>query len=247
VRTKLTGKTKIFIITVCSVLIIAGIGLVIYPNITNLIADSKHQSELLQWNDLKKAAALTIPDYSSTSGTAEGLTDNKNGVLNPDENDLNIAERDLGNPRPGLDEISVEKFFPLKITMPKIDIEWVAYEGTETETLKKGPGHITQTVLPGEIGRCVISGHRTTYGAPFNKIDLLEIGDFIYLETKEGYLFTYCITSTMIVKPEDVYILNGTNKKELLLTACEPKFSAAKRYIVIAELVEIFPLEIPFN
>ncbi len=244
---KLSGKTKILVITICSILVISGIGLVIYPNITNIIANSKHQSDLLQWNELKKAATVTIPDYSSASDATDGPTDDKNNALSSEENNLNITERDLGNPKPGLDKISVENFFPLKITMPKIDIEWIVYEGTETETLKKGPGHIGQTVLPGEIGRCVISGHRTTYGAPFNNIDLLEIGDLIYLETKEGYLFTYCITGTQIVKPEAVYILNGTNKKELLLTACEPKFSAAKRYVVIAELIEMFPRERPFN
>ena len=101
--------------------------------------------------------------------------------------------------------------------------------------------------MPGEIGRCVISGHRTTYGAPFNKIDLLEIGDLIYLETKNGFLFTYSVTDTQVVRPEDVYILKGTIKKELLLTSCEPKFSGARRLVIFAELLEIFPSEIAFN
>ena len=101
--------------------------------------------------------------------------------------------------------------------------------------------------MPGETGRCVISGHRTTYGAPFNKVDLLEIGDLIYLETKNGFLFTYSVTGTQIVRPEDVYILKGTIKKELLLTSCEPKFSGARRYVIFAELLEIFPLEVAFN
>ena len=244
---KLSRKIIILIIIICSVSIISGIVLVLYPNITNIIANSKHQSDLLQWNDLKKAATETIPDHSSTSSIIEGSTDNSSDTLNSDKNNLNSIERDLGNPKPGLDEISVENFFPLKITIPKIEIEWIVNEGTDLKTLKKGPGHIIETVLPGDIGRCVISGHRTTYGAPFNKIDLLEIGDLIYLETKKGFLFTYSVTGTQIVRPEDVYVLKGTIKKELLLTACEPKFSAAKRLVIIAELLEIFPSEIAFN
>ncbi len=244
---KLSGKIKILIIIICSVLTISGIILVFYPNITNIIANAKQQSDLLQWNDFKKAAAETIPDNGSTSSIIEGLTDNKNDTINPDKNNLSSMEMDLGNPKPGPDEISVENFFPLKITIPKIEVEWIVNEGTDLKTLKKGPGHIIETVLPGETGRCVISGHRTTYGAPFYKVDLLEIGDFIYLETKNGFLFTYSVTGTQVVRPEDVYILKGTNKKELLLTACEPKFSGAKRIVIFAELLEIFPLEMTFN
>jgi LPXTG-site transpeptidase (sortase) family protein len=244
---KLSRKIKILIIIICSVSILSGIVMILYPNITNIIANSKQQSDLLQWNDLKKVATETILGNSSTSSIIEGLTDNQNDTLNSDKNNLNSIERDLSNPKPGLDEISVEDFFPLKITIPKIEIEWIVNEGTDIKTLKKGPGHYTVTALPGETGRCAIAGHRTTYGAPFNKIDLLEIGDLIYLETKNGFLFTYSVTGTQVVRPEDVYILKGTIKKELLLTACEPKFSGARRYVIFAELLEIFPLEIVFD
>ena len=244
---KLSRKIKILISIICSLLIISGVVLVLYPNITNIIANSRQQSDLLQWNDLKKAAPQTIPDSNLTSSIAEGHTGNKNDILNSDKNNLNTVERDLGNPKPDPAEISVENFFPLKITIPKIEIEWIVNEGTDLKTLKKGPGHIIETVLPGDIGRCVISGHRTTYGAPFNKIDLLEIGDLIYLETKNGFLFTYSVTGTQVVRPEDVYILKSTIKKELLLTSCEPKFSGAKRIVIFAELLEIFPLEMAFN
>ena len=69
----------------------------------------------------------------------------------------------------------------------------------------------------------------------------------IYLETKNGFVFTYSVTDTQVVRPEDVYILEGTIKKELLLTSCEPKFSGARRLVVFAELLEIFPLEIAFK
>jgi len=101
-------------------------------------------------------------------------------------------------------------------------------------------GHIIETALPGDDGRCVISGYRTTYGAPFNRIDELVIGDLIYLETFKGEIFTYVVTDLIVVNPADVYILEGDSKKELLLSACESKYSAAKRLVVISELIRIY-------
>ena len=246
---KLSGKIQILIIIICSLLTISGIVLILFPNITNIIASSKQPSILLQWDNLKKAVTETMPVSGPTSSTTESFTTaevstaNTNDTLNPDKDNSKSTEINLGNPKPGTAEISVEDFFPLKITIPKIDIEWIVNEGTDTKTLKKGPGHYTATALPGEIGRCAIAGHRTTYGAPFNKVDLLEIGDLIYLETKNGYLFTYSVTGTQVVKPTDVYILKGSTKKELLLTACEPKYSAVSRIIIFAELLEIFPFK----
>ena len=90
---KLSRKIKILITIICSVLIISGIVLVLYPNITNIIANSRQQSDLLQWNDLKKDATETIPDHSSTSSIVEGSTDNSSDTLNSDKNNLNSIER----------------------------------------------------------------------------------------------------------------------------------------------------------
>jgi sortase A len=132
----------------------------------------------------------------------------------------------------------------MKITIPRIGLEYVVLEGTDTVTLKKGAGHESVTPLPGEEGRCTISGHRTTYGAPFNRVDELEEGDLIYLETLDGKSYVYTVTALEIVKPTDVWILEGTEKEELLLTTCHPKYSAATRLIIISELVELFDFEV---
>ncbi|GAG62694.1 unnamed protein product, partial [marine sediment metagenome] len=143
-------------------------------------------------------------------------------------------------------DLTAEDFFPLKIRIPKIDLEWIVNEGSDRQTLKEGPGHIIETPLPGDLGRCTFSGHRTTYGAPFNKIDKLEDGDLIYLETIKGELFIYAVTELEIIDPRDVYILEGSDKRELLLTSCYPEYSAAERVILIAELVNIYPLGLEF-
>ena len=119
----------------------------------------------------------------------------------------------------------------------------VVVEGVSHEDLKKGPGHYPGTALPGAIGNMVISGHRTTYGAPFNRVDELHRGDAIVLETRDTW-FTYRVTSEQIVPPtavEVTYAVPGNKtavptKRLLTLTTCNPKYSARQRLIVHAQL-----------
>ena len=119
----------------------------------------------------------------------------------------------------------------------------VVVEGTSVADLKKGPGHIPETAAPGELGNVVLSGHRTTYGAPFARLDELRPGDPVVVETRTGW-FTYTVRGTSIVAPtavEVTYAVPGNptakpSKRLLTLTTCHPKFSAKQRLIVSAEL-----------
>ena len=58
-----------------------------------------------------------------------------------------------------------------RITIPAIGVSDYVVEGTDTASLRKGPGHYPETPLPGDPGTAAIAGHRTTYGAPFRDID----------------------------------------------------------------------------
>jgi sortase A len=124
----------------------------------------------------------------------------------------------------------------------------VVIEGVGHEDLKKGPGHYPGTALPGAIGNMVISGHRTTYGAPFNRIDELRIGDAIVLETRDTW-FTYRVTSEQVVSPRAVEVTYAVPGKKdavptkplLTLTTCNPKYSAKQRLIVHALLERALP------
>jgi LPXTG-site transpeptidase (sortase) family protein len=171
--------------------------------------------------------------YTSSLGD-----DNESDDIVLDENDEDPSIDVVNTPEMG--KIIICKTFTGNTEPPEF-FNFVVYEGTDTITLKKGAGHESVTPLPGQEGRCTISGHRTTYGAPFNRVDELEEGDLIYLETLDGDRYVYAVTSLEIVKPTDVWILEGTKKEELLLTTCHPKYSAATRLIVISELVELFP------
>ena len=63
------------------------------------------------------------------------------------------------------------------IQIPKIGLERAVVQGIGVPDLRKGPGHYPATPMPGQLGNAAIAGHRTTYGAPFNRLDELAAGD----------------------------------------------------------------------
>ena len=125
-----------------------------------------------------------------------------------------------------------------RIKLPSIDADYVVVQGTEEADLERGPGHYPDTALPGQRRTVAIAGHRTTYGAPFNQIDKIEIGDTIVLEMPYG-TFTYDVTATRIVDPDQVGIVRDVGHDRLVLTSCHPLYSAAQRYAVFADLKRI--------
>lgn len=122
------------------------------------------------------------------------------------------------------------------IKIAKIDLDHVMMEGVDRDTLKSGPGHMPWTPLPGQPGNAVISGHRTTYGAPFYDLDLIEVGDEIVVETALGE-HVYEVRESLIVSPTDVWVTNPKRGAWITLTTCHPRFSARERLVIQAELI----------
>jgi sortase A len=124
-----------------------------------------------------------------------------------------------------------------KIVAPDMDgLDLVMVEGTDSASLEKGPGHYPETPFPGEGGTVGIAGHRTTYLAPFRHIDSMRAGDPIKLEMPYGN-FVYKVQKTEIVDPSDVGIVRKVGYERLVLSACNPLYSAEQRFIVFARLV----------
>lgn len=124
-----------------------------------------------------------------------------------------------------------------RIEMPDIGVDQVIVEGTGTADLRKGPGHYPRTAWPGMRGTVAVAGHRTTYGAPFNAIDELERGDRITVQMPYGR-FVYRVERFRIVPPTAVEVVRRVGYDRLVLSACHPKYSAAKRIVVFARLVD---------
>lgn len=122
------------------------------------------------------------------------------------------------------------------IKIPKIGVDAVVVEGVEVEDLKKGPGHYPDTALPGQLGNMVISGHRTTYGAPFYRLDELNAGDEITVFDAKGP-YVYRVTESKVVLPTEIGVIAPSSDARLTLVTCHPRFSAAKRLVVVAQLV----------
>ena len=114
---------------------------------------------------------------------------------------------------------------------------WAVVEGVRVRDLKNGAGHMPHTPMPGLPGNAVISGHRTTYGAPFHEVDTLVPGDLIEVETAIG-ISTYEVRELKIVRPTELWVTEHRDGAWLTLTTCHPKFSSQRRLIVFAELVD---------
>jgi sortase A len=133
------------------------------------------------------------------------------------------------------------------IRIPKLGSKYryVVVEGVQPSDLRKGPGHYPGTAMPGEVGNFVVSGHRTTYSAPFNRIGELRRGDRILIDTRQRQ-FVYQVTGRQIVEPDEVEVIapvpnhprRRPTERLITLTTCHPKYSAAQRLIVFGRLVE---------
>lgn len=128
----------------------------------------------------------------------------------------------------------------VRVSIPKLKLGRAVVDGTDTAALRKGPGVIESTDLPGLGGTTAIAGHRTTYGAPFHDVDRLRKGDKILVGTPYGR-FEYEVSRQRIVKPSDVWVLQRIGREHLVLSACHPLYSAAERIIIFAELVGYRP------
>lgn len=128
------------------------------------------------------------------------------------------------------------------------DRSTVVVEGVSVADLKKGPGHWPDSADPGQVGNLVISGHRTTYGAPFGDLGELSVGDALVVETRDSW-FTYRVTGTEVVDPTALQVTlpvpdrPGVAPTEpvITLTTCNPKFSARQRLVVHGLLADSSP------
>ena len=111
--------------------------------------------------------------------------------------------------------------------------------GTDELSLQFGPGHYLGTKLPGSGGNVGIAGHRTTYGAPFSRLDLVEIGDEIFL-TVGSNKYYYIVDDIEVVDAiTGDYVLFNRGDDRLTLTTCHPRYSARERLVVSGILTRI--------
>lgn len=139
-----------------------------------------------------------------------------------------------------------------RLVIPRMHLDVLVVEGTSLAALEAGAGHYTETPLPGQRGNVGIAGHRTTYGRPFNQLDIMRPGDLAYLYTPFAK-YTYQVVKPFgghanpwVVQPDAFYVVSQAgvlgSGHWLTLTTCNPKGSAAQRLVLRLTLVKSAPL-----
>ena len=126
-----------------------------------------------------------------------------------------------------------------RIVIPDINVNKWVVAGATMDMLERGPGLFANTSLPGQLGNSAIAGHRTSYGAPFSRVNELDPGDAITMVTPQGS-FTYEVRDTQIVPATAVEVLDTVDptKATLTLVSCHPKWTSKERIVVLADLAE---------
>jgi sortase A len=127
-----------------------------------------------------------------------------------------------------------------RLVIPRLDVDMIVVNGTDSHTLKKGPGRYggAGSYMPGEGHLVYVAGHRTTYSAPFSEIEDLERGDRVVLELPYAR-FEYRVERDEIVRSDELRVLRSGGREVLALQACHPRFFASHRFLVYARPVRV--------
>lgn len=143
--------------------------------------------------------------------------------------------------RPAVPRVVWPRLVPLgtalaRLTIPAAGVRGdVVLQGVDEARLEEGPGHYPSTPLPGEPGNLAIAGHRTTWLRPFYDLQAVRPGDHVTLSVR-SLTWVYTVVSLRTVLPTDVSVARARKGWWLTLTTCTPRYSAARRLVVLARL-----------
>lgn len=127
------------------------------------------------------------------------------------------------------------------LRIPKLGATYTVVQGTDDSSLQRGPGHYPETPFPGSKQTVAIAGHRTTYLAPFRNINQLHAGDRIVLTMRYAQ-FNYTVQYDKVVSPTSWWVTHNVGYERLVLSACNPLYSASQRIVTFARLHSVLPL-----
>ena len=156
----------------------------------------------------------------------------------PGQEETEVPEEAPKNTAPDLTEIFKNKQISGLIEIPKIKVNAAILEGTDDSALQYAVGHYPGLGEIGQPGNYVLLGHRNyVYGHFFRNIDKLEVDDQIIL-TKGTDIYTYSVTESFVVKPEEVWVLEQTEEAAITLITCTPIGTYTDRLIVKGMLLD---------
>ena len=206
-------KTKI-------ILIIIGIGLIIYPILSNVI--------------YKITQTTAITNYD-----AQIVTMNEEEKEEIKEEYKKYNEEILENASSEVDLLKVGEIIGY-ISIPKLDINLGIYEGTSKDVLQQGVGHLKNSSIPGEKStHCVLAGHSGLAKATlFDDIDKLVNGDIFSITILDNTYY-YEVDQIKTVEKEDTKDLKIIKNKEYVtLVTCVPRYINSHRLLVRGKRVK---------
>ena len=236
--------------TFALLLILAGIGTMLYPYGLEKYRDYKQKELLNRWQEtmevLEKQDSGDVPAQNDSplalealdraqqpAGGNSGQNSGELPGLQKEEQAGREAERKQR-------EEYIAGHMEGILTIDKIKLRLPILTGATKENLDLSPSSIEHTGTPGETGNYCIAGHRShTYGRNFNRLNELESGDVIGMQAG-GQSYRYVITGKFLVKPEETWVLYKTSgrDKEITLITCEPMINPTHRLIVKGRLME---------
>lgn len=168
---------------------------------------------------------------NNTEGNTESSSsDNNTNIIDNSNEDNNTNNSNNLKKKP---KIKQKPKAIAVISINKIDVKLPVANGLDLETLKYAIGYMPSSGKFGEIGNAVLAGHRShTYGVFFNRLDELEIGDEIVIDT-DNKEYVYTVYEKKIVEPDDVSVMRGSSKfKVITLITCDPIIGATHRLII---------------
>lgn len=137
--------------------------------------------------------------------------------------------------------------------IPRLGSTWQqpVIEGVQSNDLARGVGHYPSTSMPGVIGNFAVAGHRVTHGHPFREMDMMRPGDLIGVQMRD-VVYVYRTISLRVVKPNAVKVLApvpfqpgaAPTKPMMIISTCNPKYSARERLILTAEMITSYPVSL---
>ena len=231
------NNSEKLLLIISIIFIILGVGIFLYPSISNYLAEKNHIDIIRNYDDLivkideekineeKEKAKIYNENLSGDPvhdpfviGSGYALPENYKEVLNVGDDGV------MGY-----------------VEIPKISVYLPIDHGTSDEVLEKGVGHIQNTSVPigGKSTHSVLTGHTGLPNAElFTRLDELGIGDIFYIHVLDDVL-TYKVFETKVILPDkidELQILNG--KDYITLVTCTPYGVNSHRLLVKAERVE---------
>lgn len=209
-----------------SIIMIIGIGLMLYPSITNLVNEGHQTVAIADYDKVTESLSEKEKEKIWNEALEYNQLLSSNNVMHLNKTNEAAYQKTLNITGTGIMGY---------IKIPKCNIELPIYHGTSKEILQVGVGHLEGTSLPvgGKGTHCAVSGHT---GLPsskmFNNITELKEGDLFMIKTL-GKTLTYKVDNIKVVLPNDAKSITRVPGKDYCtLITCTPYGVNSHRLLV---------------